>query len=392
MTSAQTNTVVGPNVLIVGAGITGLLIAQGLEKNFLEQIRRREWTMGIHWSIPIIEKLLPTDLSNRLFEAQCNPELVTDLYTFIELHNSETGDVLKTISTPNLKRVSRKKLRTLCADGLEILWGKSLEDIIHESDGEGVSAHFSDGSTYHGNILVGADGPKSKVRKLLLGADKAKTTPMDLIYNMSIVKYGDAKKALYVISGHPQNSFGYNPNGVFSFLAVQDMPDLNNPETWAFQVGTSWLGQRDPKLSNEERLAMVRRAASQLSEPFRSANLWMPDDTIVNTDPISYWVSIPFGDHQGRVTLCGDAAHPLPPHRGQGLQHCILDASNLVSAVAKIKREQGNKESLIADYTEEMIERGAEEVKLSVQTALTVHDWAVFMESPLMKHGITKVS
>jgi 2-polyprenyl-6-methoxyphenol hydroxylase-like FAD-dependent oxidoreductase len=95
------------------------------------------------------------------------------------------------------------------------------------------------------------------------------------------------------------------------------MPDPNKPETWAFQVGSSWLGQRDASasLSNKERIARVKRAASQLSEPFRSANLWMPDDTIINIDPIAYWVPIPFENHQGRITLCGDAAHPLPPRK-----------------------------------------------------------------------------
>ncbi len=54
--------------------------------------------------------------------------------------------------------------------------------------------------------------------------------------------------------------------------------------------------------------------------------------------------------------------------------------------------EQGKKEELVAASTEEMIKRGAEEVNLSLKTAVTVHDWAVFMESPLMKHGITKMS
>jgi hypothetical protein len=46
---------------------------------------------------------------------------------------------------------------------------------------------------------------------------------------------------------------------------------------------------------------------------------------------------------------------------------------------------------LVAAYTDEMIKRGSEEVKLSLKTAVTVHDWEVFMESPLMKHGITKM-
>jgi hypothetical protein len=54
--------------------------------------------------------------------------------------------------------------------------------------------------------------------------------------------------------------------------------------------------------------------------------------------------------------------------------------------------EQGNKEVLIAGYTKELIKRGTEEVNISLKTALMVYDWAMFMESPLMKHGITKMS
>ena len=58
----------------------------------------------------------------------------------------------------------------------------------------------------------------------------------------------------------------------------------------------------------------------------------------------------------------------------------------------KIQAGHGMKEETIAAYTEEMIKRGAEEVNLSLKTAMTVHDWALFMESPLMKHGVTKMS
>ncbi|PMD29619.1 FAD/NAD(P)-binding domain-containing protein [Hyaloscypha variabilis F] len=402
MTDDELKAVASPHVLIVGAGITGLLIAQGLKKAGVGYTifdaetpgisRRREWTLGIHWSIPILENLLPTDLAARLSEAETNPGFVAGLDHTIQLYNSQTGEVLKTIPTPKLRRVSRKKLRALCMEGVEVLWGKTIDSVTYDSDGAALTARFTDGSLYHGDLLVGADGPKSKVREILLGVEKSRATAMEIVYNMSIVKYGDTNKALFVQSAHPQNVFGYNPNGIFSFLAIQDMPDPDKPETWTFQVGSSWLGQRDANLSNEERLKNVKIAASELSEPFRSANLWMPEDTIVNTDPIAYWVPIPFETHQGRITLCGDATHPLPPHRGQGLNHCILDASNFVAAVVKIKQEQSKKEELIEAYTEELIKRGGEEVNLSLKNALTVHDWKVFMESPLMKHGITKMS
>lgn len=58
----------------------------------------------------------------------------------------------------------------------------------------------------------------------------------------------------------------------------------------------------------------------------------------------------------------------------------------------KIQTGPGVRETDMIAYEKEMLERGAEEVQLSVKTALTVHDWTRFMESPLMKHGVTKIS
>jgi 2-polyprenyl-6-methoxyphenol hydroxylase-like FAD-dependent oxidoreductase len=115
--------------------------------------------------------------------------------------------------------MSRRKLRNFCTQGLNVLWGKCINDVTYDPEGEGVTAWFTDGSNYRGDLLVGADGPKSKVRELLLGAELAAATPMDIVYNMSLVKYPDAEKALFVQELHPQNLFGYNPNGIFSFLA-----------------------------------------------------------------------------------------------------------------------------------------------------------------------------
>lgn len=93
----------------------------------------------------------------------------------------------------------------------------------------------------------------------------------------------------------------------------------------------------------------------------------------------------------GSIVSSG-ASHWQDQDRGQGLNHCILDALNLVDAIGNWQAKQGTKVELIAAYDEDMIQRGAEEVRLSVKSALMVHDWASFMESPLMKHGVTKVS
>jgi 2-polyprenyl-6-methoxyphenol hydroxylase-like FAD-dependent oxidoreductase len=92
-----------------------------------------------------------------------------------------------------------------------------------------------------------------------------------------------------------------------------DIPDPNNPTDWTFQIASSWLGNRDPTMNNEEKLALVKKEAEDLAEPYRSANLWIPDGTILHHDPITYWIPIKWDNHNGRVTLAGDAAHTFPP-------------------------------------------------------------------------------
>ena len=227
--------------------------------------RPREWTLAIHWSIPILEKLLPADLFARLSETQCDPVHDRGVDETIELRNSNTGNLLKTISTPGMKRVSRKKLRSLCTEGIEVVWGKSLDGVTYDIDGQVVTAHFADESTYRGDILVGADGPKSKVRELLLGTERAVNSSVRIIYNMAIVKYGDAEKALHVRSGHPVNCLGYNPSGLFSFISS------------AYFIFELYL--RNPKMK-QSRIYQI--LSNQRLGPFRSVRHGLANETLAS--------------------------------------------------------------------------------------------------------------
>ena len=87
----------------------------------------------------------------------------------------------------------------------------------------------------------------------------------------------------------------------------------DHPEAWVFHMAMAWLGESDNKLSYPERLALIKARAEGLGEPARSAFLWLPDETEVHKADISYWISQPWNNRQGRLTLVGDAAHPMPP-------------------------------------------------------------------------------
>lgn len=92
------------------------------------------------------------------------------------------------------------------------------------------------------------------------------------------------------------------------------MPDgPSHPETWIFHLAMAWLGDPDHSLTYQERLAMIKERAKEMGEPARSAFTWIPDDTLVHRADISYWVTQPWDNHGGRMTLVGDAAHPMPP-------------------------------------------------------------------------------
>ena len=91
-----------------------------------------------------------------------------------------------------------------------------------------------------------------------------------------------------------------------------DCSDPSDPRSWVFQIANSWLGNHDRTPNNEGRLSHLKTQMADVAEPWCSANLWIPDETSLHYDPISYWIPIPWDNREGRVTLAGDATHPLP--------------------------------------------------------------------------------
>lgn len=116
----------------------------------------------------------------------------------------------------------------------------------------------------------------------------------------------------------------------------------------------------------------------------------MPEMVQTRRYGLGYWVPPvnAWQTHNGRVTLAGDAAHSMPPHRGQGLNNAINDAFNLVAAITELDNK--NQNEYINLYSGEVAERGAKEVELSKETAAMMLDYTMFRQSALMTKGLQK--
>jgi 2-polyprenyl-6-methoxyphenol hydroxylase-like FAD-dependent oxidoreductase len=90
------------------------------------------------------------------------------------------------------------------------------------------------------------------------------------------------------------------------------------------------------------------------------------------------------------MTLCGDAAHPMTPHRGQGLNNALQDASNFVAAMKRIVGGEGM-QKVVDEYDKEMLERGTAEMGVSLKQTLFIHNWETLMQSPMVKVGMRKI-
>ena len=390
----------GVKVIVIGAGLSGLTIAHGLKKNGIDFAifekeatpRDRNWGVTISWAVPSLEKCLPPELFARLKECQPDPGLdcVARGQESILVRDGATGERLVESTFPGIRRLQIKKTRGIWGEGIDVQFGKVITSIDTPVSG-GVTAHFSDGTSESGSVLIGTDGGSSWVRGWLLGKD---AEPWDLGYNFVNFPFQlTADQARWLDERiHPIVDVGCHPKSMYSGLFVLDKPDLDKPETWVFYVLSTW--PKEPGRvygKDDDLLAEYRQRMDGWGSPYKEVADWIPEGTTVRAVGTGLKVFAPkakWDNKNGRVTIGGDAAHSMTFHRGQGGNNALRDAERFVAAMAEVKGGHQTLSEAVDGYDSEMLQRGASEVDMSAKQTHAFHDYNAFLQSPIMKHGI----
>ncbi|KAI9303548.1 hypothetical protein BJ944DRAFT_204196 [Cunninghamella echinulata] len=395
-------------VIIIGGGLAGLSLAQSLKHQGIPyQVYEREesprdhqgWSMSIHFCLPVLASTINSDHFDTLGQAASVNPTLPHLAEF-SLINGQTNEILIKMDPnaikPDMYRVNRKRFRNWLLQGIDVNWGKQVDHFVINDGGDdgdcgNVQVTFTDGTIVKGSCLVGADGVNSSICRQLLGQQVFdQVTTVNPVYTLIITRWLSKEeyagiqrisKAILLSFGNLNQKYNGSDEYMGCFVSLNDQ-DLtsDHPYEVIFALSRFDPDNKLPRYDNDvDRLRLLKEWAKQgLSDDSDLLKLILssPDDTKVSTLTIRErypQADILKKNHQGRVTLIGDAAHSLTMYRGEGANHAILDAALLSKSLVRAYKNEISFYEAIEQYQEEMIPRGFKAVSDSHIAAESVH-------------------
>ena len=331
--------------IIVGGGIGGLttalmLRARGIDCEVYEQADQiRELGVGINTLPHAIRELAALGLLDKLDAAAIR---TFELF-YLTRHGQEVWHEKRGLDAghevPQFS-VHRGRLQGVIHQAVvdrlgpeTIRTGRRLGAFTQDEGG--ISAFFFDRSGAHvhtarGDILIGADGIHSKVRETLFPEEG---TP---VWNGLMLWRGARDWPVFLTGKSMIIAGGLNAKAVVYPIAEGTSP-ATRLTNWAVLVkigdGTSPPPRREDwsRLGNRDELMPHVAGFSIPQVDFAGLVRATPEFweyPCCDRDPLPYWTS-------GRITLLGDAAHPMYPVGSNGASQAILDARCLADLLVR---------------------------------------------------------
>jgi 2-polyprenyl-6-methoxyphenol hydroxylase-like FAD-dependent oxidoreductase len=331
------------SVMIIGAGIGGLsaalsLHAAGIEVQVFESVVDiKAIGFGINLQPNAVRELIELGLGDALGSTAIETAELRYYNKLGQLIWAEPRGRTAGYAWPQYA-IDRGDLQMILLDAVKerigaenVLTGHHL--VSFEQDGSGVTAHFIDRRTgqplppQRRSALIGCDGIRSAVRAQLY-PDEGPPVASGRVHRRGVVEaqpfldgrthvtmgFSDQRAVVYPISRKVADTGRSRISWVVSGRGFASSPDT----TWGCQVPNerviasfndwifSWLDFAELVCSTEE--------IYEYSEADR--------------DPLAQWSF-------GRVTLLGDAAHPMRPTGAQAGSQAVVDARVLAFALAQ---------------------------------------------------------
>jgi 2-polyprenyl-6-methoxyphenol hydroxylase-like FAD-dependent oxidoreductase len=369
------------HVLVIGGGIGGLCLAHGLrgagigvavyERDESSDARAQGYRISLkREGVDALRRCLPGEL----FELCAATAIRTATrMTFMDSQlRPKFSKPLPPQDDAHGFGVNRRTLREILLTDLTVHFGKSLERYEERADGE-VTAYFTDGGQATGDVLVGADGTSSAVRRQLVpGAvideldaaiygrtpltdDVAGWLPDKLTDTFNRVIAEDAALAVATCRARER------PSAAVARLAPRArLTDVDDYLQWMVSPLADAVRDADPASLHRAALDRVTGwhpgAARVIAEAEVAATFAV---VLTSARPVDGWDS-------RAVTLLGDAIHTMSPGRGEGANTALHDADLLRGALSDAHTGRLPLELAKRRYEAQMLYHGFQAVEQSL--------------------------
>ncbi len=214
------------------------------------------------------------------------------------------------IMRPLLHSILSRRTREL---GTQVRLGITVDSLT--SDDQGVDVVFSDGSAQRYDVVVGADGVFSRVRRLLFPNAPGPEYTGQCVWRITVPRPASVVRRMFFLGG--ELKVGLTP--------------VSRDEMYMFLLEPAPRRDIIPDAELHSRLSMLMKGYGGVLKDIREN---LSDSSHIVLRPLEGFL-LPRPWEKGRVILIGDAAHPTTPQLASGAGMAVEDALVLAEELAQ---------------------------------------------------------